>query len=168
MSKLTALRTIKLLHELGSVGLMGGVAAILVLRHKAPGLGSDGFVATCHTVDQLHRLLVVPSMLVCVFSGFASMMVHRPYWNALWAWAKAASGIVVLNFNFRMQNLARGLTDAETLASRAALVEGLHKEAIGLWVLVVVSALNIVVGIWRPRFRRLLGRSAKAAAADAD
>jgi hypothetical protein len=37
------------------------------------------------------------------------------------------------------------------------LADTLYGEWSSLWVLLVVSALNVVVGVWRPRFKGLAG-----------
>jgi hypothetical protein len=156
-SRISLVRFIKLLHELGSVGLMGGVAAVVVFRWKGPGVDRPGYFELCHAIDALYTWVIIPSMLLCVASGVASMIVHTPYWNALWAWAKAGSGIVAMNFGFRMQGYAAKVSSAEFLADRAELADAFRTEWSGLWVLLVVSLLNIVVGIWRPKLRRLTG-----------
>jgi hypothetical protein len=82
-------RFIKILHTLGAIGMMGGLAACMVLVLSGPRASTAAFATVRHTIDALHTWLVLPSMLVCVFSGFLSMFVHKPYWNALWAWLKA-------------------------------------------------------------------------------
>jgi hypothetical protein len=157
--RIALVRFIKLLHELGSVGLMGGVGAVVVFRWKGPGVDHAGYFELCHAIDALYKWVIIPSMLLCIASGFASMFAHRPYWNALWAWAKAGSGIVVMNFGFRMQGYAEKVSSPDYLADRAELADALRTEWSGLWVLLVVSLLNIVVGIWRPKFQKLTGRT---------
>jgi hypothetical protein len=160
MSKRTHLalvRFIKVLHELGSIGLMGGVAVVMVVRSRAQLPEAPAYFELCHAIDVSYRWIIIPSLALCVFSGFASMMVHRPYWNALWAWLKGASGAVVLNICCRMQTMAHRATDAEYLRDRAQLADVFRGEWSGLWLLMILSLLNVVVGIYRPRFRQITG-----------
>jgi len=146
-------RAIKAVHTLSAIGLMGAVAACVVLRFRGPAVAGPGYVEVCHAIDQLYVWLIFPSTLVCIASGFASMVSHKPYWNALWAWAKGASGLAVMNFAFRMQNVALEVATPQSLADRAELDRLLATEWSGLWVLLALSLFNVVVGIWRPRFQ---------------
>jgi hypothetical protein len=144
-------RIIKILHTLGSLGLMGGVAACLVLRHSAPAYGGEGYQLVREQLNALFSVLIVPSMGVTIFSGFASMIIYKPYWNALWAWAKAGSGVIVLQYAFRMKWNALELSAPLDPTDPLDVPRALANEYSGFWVLLIVSALNVVVGVWRPR-----------------
>jgi hypothetical protein len=141
-------RFIKILHTLGSIGMMGGLASCMVLVLSGPRASTDAFATVRHTIDALQTWLVVPSMLVCVFSGFLSMFVHKPYWNALWAWLKAISGLAVVLMTFHGQSLSRSVLGSEA----AELPEDLRLEWSVFCGLTVIAALNVIVGVWRPRF----------------
>ncbi len=139
-------RFIKILHTLSAIGLMGGVAAFVVLRSAGPSPGDPAWPSLRHALDGLHARLVVPSMLICLFSGLASMFAHRPYWNALWAWLKALSGMAALELTFRLQGVSNGLlTEPDP-------TESLRTEWSSCWVLLAVALLNVVVGVLRPKF----------------
>jgi hypothetical protein len=140
------LRLIKIFHTLGAVGLMGGTACCLVLLAAGTGAAPG--------IDALFQRVLVPSMVVCVLSGWVSMILHRPYWNALWAWLKGVSGMAVLEFTFRVQGLSRDVSTPDVPGDQAAIHEALRLELSGLWVLLGLGLLNVVVGIWRP-FRAL-------------
>jgi hypothetical protein len=142
-------RVIKILHTLSAIGLMGGVAAFVVLRSAGPTPDDAAWPALCHALVVLHARLIVPSMLLCLFSGLASMIAHRPYWNALWAWLKALSGLAALELTFRLQGLSTSLSTETNLTD---LTTGLRLESSSCWVLLTVAFFNVVVGIVRPKF----------------
>jgi hypothetical protein len=141
-------RFIKILHTLSAIGLMGGVAAFVVLRSAGPTPDDAAWPTLRHALVALHARLIVPSMLLCLFSGLASMIAHRPYWNALWAWLKALSGLAALELTFRLQGLSTSLSTETNLAE---LATDLRLEGSSCWVLLTVAFLNVVVGIVRPK-----------------
>jgi hypothetical protein len=142
-------RVIKILHTLSAIGLMGGVAAFVVLRSVGPSPADAAWATFRHALIALHARLIVPCMLLCLFSGLASMIAHRPYWNALWAWLKALSGLAALELTFRLQGLSTTLSTETDLAE---LASDLRLEGSSCWVLLTVAFLNVVVGIVRPKF----------------
>jgi hypothetical protein len=155
------LRLLKVLHTLGAIGLMGGLMVCLVLVGR-PAPGPAATEALRHALDAVFVWGLVPSMLVCVVSGFASWMVHRPFRNALWASLKGVSGLSVMEVTLHLQSQAR---EATALAVQAvagapqplAWAEVRHTEEVLVWVLLVLSFLNIVLGVWRPRFSFIRG-----------
>jgi len=146
-------RIIKVVHTLGAIGIMGGVAACVVLRLHGPGPGAEGWLVVRHQLNALFRYLLVPSTGVCIFSGFLSMFVYKPFWDALWAWAKAGSGVILLQFTFRLKWNALDVTAPLDPSDPLDLSKALRNEWSGFWVLLGVSLFNVVVGVWRPRFR---------------
>jgi hypothetical protein len=135
---------------------MGGLAACVVMLAKGPAPSAAGYSVLRHSIDALYYWLMVPSMVVCVLSGFASMLVHKPYWNALWAWLKGASTMIVLALTIRSQEQALSVSTPAVFGRPLELAEVLSRERSWLWTLLVIALLNVVVGIWRPRFRGLL------------
>lgn len=152
-SHLWLVRIIKMLHTLSGIGITGAIATFIVLHVQSPVAGAPGYPEVRHGINATYRWLAVPSLVVCVLSGLASMIVHRPYWNAPWAWLKASSGTVLVGLTVRMQGVARSLTEPTVLSDRAELAGALLNEWKGLWTLLVVLALNVIVGIWRPRLK---------------
>lgn len=132
-SRLRLVRVVKIIHTLASIGLGGGLAALFVLL--APGPGPE----LRRAVVGLHAALLVPSVVVCILSGIASMLVHRPYFNALWAWAKALLGLPALMLAIRLEQVAADPADPRERSMMVAQ-------------LVLVTA-QVVLGIWRPQPR---------------
>lgn len=144
-------RLIKMLHTLSAIGITGAIATFVVLHAEAPAASAPGYPEVRHGIDATYRWLALPSMVVCLLSGLASMVVHRPYWNAPWAWLKASSSTALLGLTVRMQGVARSLSEPSVLRDRTELAQALLNEWKGLWTLLIILALNVIVGIWRPR-----------------
>ncbi len=130
-------RLLKFLHSVGAAGLMGGAAALALALMAGGGLAAIGKIAVW---------IVAPSLLVTMVSGLLAMVVHPPFQDAGWVWAKAASGILVFQAGLHI------LGPIQAVSKTGASAQLLHAEANMLWLLFVVCLANIALGIWRPRF----------------
>ena len=85
-------------------------------------------------------------------AGLLAIAVNRGFHNASWAWVKLATGVLVFEGGFvsvlgplqRAAEQEPGAADAAALAATRGTI----------WVLLAIAAVNVVLGIWRPRFRR--------------
>jgi uncharacterized membrane protein len=153
-------RLIKLLHELGAIGVVGGLAACLVLVATAPTDPVVAYAATRQNIANLVRWLLVPSLALVIVSGLLSIAINEAYKNAGWAWIKALLGISM--FEGTLLTVAASARHAAELSEKAVsgagepelLEQVLRTEWGGLWVLLAVAVANIVLAIWRPRFLR--------------
>jgi hypothetical protein len=152
---------LKFLHTMGAVGLMGAAAALLVLLSAAPPPTSLGeYAAIRGAMGTIATWIFFPSLALTLISGLAAIAAHRGFHNAGWVWVKAATGILVFEAGFvgvigPMQREAD--LSARVLAGQAdaALLAGsLGAEQGTLWVVLAVATANVVLGVWRPRFRR--------------
>lgn len=171
MSGATAFkRLLKILHEVGTVGLMGAIATELVLLGTAAGRPPAEYAALRQGIHDVARWVLVPSMGLTLFTGFLAMAIHRPFHNAAWAWVKALLGVSVMEATLfgvsgnakqvaeLSAQVAAGTADARGLASL------LRHEWGVLWVLLFISLVNIVLGVWRPKLFRGLRRESEAPA----
>jgi uncharacterized membrane protein len=138
-------RALKFLHTLGAAGFMGGMGALLVVVLVAPG--SIGAMA------KIAAWIIAPSMILTVVSGLLAMAANPAFYDAGWVWVKLASGILVLEGGVHLlgpiqEEAKRGAGDPAGLATL------LRSESGTLWVLLAVSAANVALGIWRPRFMK--------------
>ena len=147
------LRTsLKVLHELASIGYGGALAACLVINQVADPRHAPGFAAARLAFEAIARYLLVPSMAVVVVSGLIALAATRGYQSAGWAWLKALLGLSV--FEATVLVVASGQTQAQlvaAIADPARLDTLLRSERNTLWLLIVVSVVNVVLAVWRPK-----------------
>jgi hypothetical protein len=153
-------KLVKVLHEIGSVGVMGGLAAYLILVATAPDQSLVEYAAVRHGIAAVCKWLLVPSLLLVLVTGLLAIAVNRAFHDAGWAWIKALLGIVIfegtlMNIDGTAQQVAEltgaaaaGRSDPELLAAL------LRTEWLGLWTMIALSVANILIAVWRPRLRR--------------
>jgi hypothetical protein len=153
-------RSLKLLHEIGAIGVMGSFAACIVLLLTAPRESMVAFAAVLAGIAAIAKWLLVPSLAAVLISGMLAIAATDAYKNAGWAWVKALLGISV--FEGTLLTVGANARHAAELSALAVAGEGdaaelarvLHTEWGGLWILMAVSAVNIVLAVWRPRLVR--------------
>lgn len=155
-------RLLKLLHTLGAIGLMGSMACLVVMLLALPAPAAlPAYAALRGAMGDIATWVVFPSLALTLVAGLLSMAVNRAFHNAGWAWAKLATGILVFEWSFVA--IIGPLQEEAELSRRAAAGQGdaaalgasLGAEVGSLWVMLAVAALNVVLGVWRPRFSRL-------------
>ncbi len=153
-------RLLKFLHEVSTVGVMGSIAACLVLVVVSPTDSPVEFAAIRRGIAAIVRWLLIPSLAVVIVSGLLAIAANRTYMNAGWAWMKALLGISM--FEGTLLTIGASARRAAELASQAvdgvgdpaALAQVLRTEWGGLWIILGVCVANIVLAVWRPRFSR--------------
>jgi hypothetical protein len=163
-------RVLKIFHEISSAGVIGAITANMVLLSVASMSNMAEYVVVRRGMDGIARYVLLPSLGVVLFTGVLAIAVHRPFHGAGWAWLKAVFGVSMLEGTLGAVNATarEGLVIAEQIASgkadAAAMNDVLRHEWGGMWVVLALSIFNIVIGVWRPKFKR----TAKAAPAPAE
>ncbi len=151
---------------MGAIGLMGAMAALLVmLSHAPPPSALEGYALMRGAMGAVATWIFFPSLALVLLSGLLAIAFNRAFHNAGWALLKLATGILVFESGFvgilgPMQEEAR--RSAAALAGTvdpATLAQSLGAERGTLWVILAVATANVVLGVWRPRIMR---RPAKA------
>jgi len=153
-------RVLKMLHEIGAIGVVGAYAACIVLTVKTSSHSLVAFAAIREGVAAIAQWLLMPSLAIVLISGLLSIAVTPAYHNAGWAWFKALLGISL--FEGTLLTVIATARQAADLAAAAVsgqgdpakLAEALHTQWGGLWIMLVLSLANIVLAVWRPRFGR--------------
>lgn len=155
-------RFLKFLHTIGAIGLMGAMAALLVLLTVAPPPTSlSSYALIRGAMGAIATWIYFPSLALTLIAGLLAIAFNKGYHNAGWAWVKAASGILVFEAGFvgilgPMQREAEQSAKALTgQVDPATLATALTAEKGTLWVLLAVSVVNVIFGIWRPRLSSL-------------
>ena len=154
-------RTVKFLHTFTGLGLVGGLAAYMLVLWAGPPVPSLSEYAAMRTsLAAVSKWLILPSMLGVVVSGLIAMALNFSYMEAPWAWLKLLSGVLV--FEGSLGGIdgpaqATALLSAQALAGEvdaATLAAGIKDEWIAFWTLLFLSAANIALATWRPKFKR--------------
>jgi O-antigen/teichoic acid export membrane protein len=158
---MNARKSLKLLHTLSAFGFTGGIIAYMLLAEYGPAPApSREFADVRAAIYFTTRWIVTPSMLIVAVSGLLAMAVHHPFQNALWVWLKALSGLLIFEATLASvdgpaRRAAKAAADAVNGDITAAALERAVIDHWGaLWVLLILAVANVVLGIWRPRFRR--------------
>jgi len=150
-------RTLKFLHTVAACGLVGAFLAYLIVLAFAPQGTPLAYAQMRQTVGAISNWLLLPSMAVALISGLLAMMVHKPFAELRWVWAKAVLGLSLFEATLAIigskatsaaeeaERIVRGESDAAALASIVA------NEWPTLYVLLALSAAQIALGVWRPR-----------------
>ncbi len=152
-------RILKLLHELGSVGLTGALAANMILLATAAEASPAELATVRLAVAAVSKWLLVPSLALVLVSGLLAMGFHPPFHDAGWVWVKLLLGLVL--FEAVLVYVDGTAQQAAALAVRVAdgadpepLEQLMRREWQTLWLVFVLSLVSIVLSVWRPRLRR--------------
>ncbi len=156
-------RVIKIIHELGAIGVMGSFAAYIVMLATAPTHSPVAYAAVRQSIASITQWLLVPSLALVLISGLLAIAVTEAYKNAAWAWLKALLGVSV--FEGTLLTVGAGARRAAELSAAAAagqadsaqLAQVMHSEWGGLLLLLSLSLVNVVLAVWRPKLYRSAG-----------
>ena len=150
-------RLLKFLHTLGAAGLMGGAAAMAIVLILTPvSIGAANYGPVVIGMSKIAAWVIGPSMVLTVVTGLLAMVAHAPFQDAGWVWVKAATGILILQAGLHIlgpiQEEAARAAGGSAMADAADAARLFQAEINTAWVLLAVSAANIALGVWRPRF----------------
>ena len=155
-------RLLKFLHTMGAIGMMGAMAAMLIILAFTPLPDSlNDYTVLRITLGGVAEWLLLPSMTVVLLSGLWSMAITPAFHNAGWVLLKLVSGLIVFKgVLFSIQGpaqreaaLSAGVLDGQM--DPAVLGHSTSGEWGALWVIMVVATANVVLGVWRPRLSRV-------------
>ncbi len=154
-------RLLKFLHTIGAIGLMGGIASLLVLISFVPPPTSlAAYAWTYGAMAKIGGWIFYPSLVLTLISGLLAIAVNPAYHNAGWVGAKLVTGVLIFEGGLVY---VQGPIQAEAERSASALAGQLDPAAItgsygaersSMWLLLAVAAANVALGVWRPRFTR--------------
>jgi uncharacterized membrane protein len=154
-------QTLKFLHSLGAIGMMGAMASLgAILIYAPPATALAEYAAVRSAMAAVATWIFMPSLGVTLIAGLLAIAASPAFHNAGWAWVKAASGILLFESGFVgvLGPMQREAEDAvKALAGKldpAQLGVSLGAEKMTIWILLAVATANVVLGVWRPRLVR--------------
>jgi len=159
MIRVMARRILKILHELGAIGLTGALAAYMILLATAPDDSLAEYAAVRRGIEAISGWLLVPSLMLTLVTGLLAIAAYSPFQNAWWVWIKAALGFPM--FEGTLITIDATAQHAAALSARAVAGEAdpalmadlLAAEWRSLWLILALSIAQTVIGVWRPRMR---------------
>ncbi|MEM1092374.1 MAG: hypothetical protein AAF736_15380 [Pseudomonadota bacterium] len=152
-------RLLKFLHTASAVGLAGGLAAYMIILAYGPTPESlPEYTALRQALAVVSKWLLMPSMVGVLVTGLLAMAAHYPYMEAPWVWAKAVSGILVFEATLGSIDAPAQRAAATTAKAMAGEIDAaevaalMHNEWGAWWMVLALSAANVALAIWRPRF----------------
>ena len=151
-------RLLKLLHELGSIGMLGSVAVCLLLQRLHPQGSTEDYARASASIADIVHYLLMPSFVLVLLSGLLAITATPAFMNAGWVWFKALLGLSVFEASLTLSGNAQRAAQLSAQASSGQqvleqLAQVTRTETGVLWVLLGISVVNVVVAIWRPRLR---------------
>ena len=155
-------RLLKFLHTMGAIGLMGAMSCWAVMMIYAPTPADLAGYALIHAeMAAIGKWIFFPSLALTLCAGLLSIAANRAFHNAGWAWAKLGTGVLIFEGGLmRVQGPIQEEAErsASALAGQldpATLTGSYGGEDFSVWVLLAVATVNVVLGVWRPRFTRI-------------
>jgi uncharacterized membrane protein len=115
-------KSLKILHEIGAIGVLGSLAACIVLTVTAPRHSMVECAAVRHGIAAITHWLLVPSLAAVLISGLLFIAATEAYINAGWPWLKAVTGISM--FEGSLLTISGSSRQAAELAAIAAAGQG--------------------------------------------
>jgi hypothetical protein len=162
-------KAVKILHSLASCGLIGGLAAYMVVLVWAPQGTAAQYADMRQVIAAISNYILVPSLGVALVTGLVAMMVQRAFQEMRWVWAKAVLGLAMFEATLAViQGKANeGLSLAQKVAAGAetadALKVALSSEWTSLYAIMALSLAQVILGVWRPALKKRQERRAAAA-----
>lgn len=157
-------KAVKFLHTLAACGMIGALSGYLALLRWGPQDTPAQLAATRQGIAILCDYILIPSLGVVLVSGFISMLVHKPYMNKGWVWAKALTTIGIFESTMVVVNskstegVAIAMKIARGEADLSAMGEIFDREGGAIAVVLTLAVLNVLVGVWRPKLDKLMYR----------
>lgn len=148
-------------HSMAAMALLGSLAALLVVYQQLP-VPADNLEVYAQlrvAMERITTLVTLPSLVASIVLGLLSMAFVSGFHNAPWAWAKLLTGVLMLEGSLLgiQGPIQREATRALAAMSDLAWVEQLGSTVIAeqrsIWAVGAVATVNVILGVWRPRFR---------------
>lgn len=154
-------KLLKFGHSMTAITFLGSVVVLWVFHQQlpAPSDALEVYSAQRSAMERVASLVLMPSLLISLLFGLASMAAVPGFHGAPWAWGKLVTTVLMLEGSLlgiqspikREAELAvAALTDGDLVGE---LAQKLAAEQWSLILIGLVATVNVALGVWRPRFR---------------
>ena len=148
-------------HSMTAISFLGAVVVLWVFHQQLPSPGDalEVYAAQRQTMERIASLVLMPSLLVSLLFGMASMAAVPGFHGAPWAWAKLVTTVLMLEGSLlgiqspNKREAARAQRALEDVEWIAELGQTMAAEQWSLIIIGFVATVNVALGVWRPRFR---------------
>ena len=154
-------KLLKFGHSMTAITFLGSVVVLWVFHHylPLPAEALEIYVAERQVMERVATLVLMPSLLISLLFGLASMAAVPSFHGAPWAWGKLVTTVLMLEGSLlgiqspikREAELAVAALTNDDLVGE--LAQKLAAEQLSLILIGLVATANVALGVWRPRFR---------------
>jgi uncharacterized membrane protein len=148
-------------HSMTAISFLGSVIVlwVMIAQLPPPEGALEVYVAQRQLMAQIASMVMMPSLLISLLFGMASMAAVSGFHSAPWAWAKLVTTVLMLEGS--LLGIQSPIKREAALAEKAlldpthiaGLAQNLSSEQMSLVLIGVVAMANVALGVWRPRFR---------------
>ena len=148
-------------HSMTAISFLGAVIVLWVMIDQLPlpEAALDTYVAQRQLMERIASLVLMPSLLMSLLFGLASMAAVPGFHGAPWAWAKLVTTVLMLEGS--LLGIQSPIKREAVLAEKALLdpvhiselAQNISSEQMSLVLIGLVATVNVALGVWRPKFR---------------
>jgi len=148
-------------HSMTAISFLGSVIVLWVMIDQLPRPEGalEIYAAQRQLMARIASMVLMPSLLISLLFGMASMAVVSGFHSAPWAWAKLLTTVLMLEGS--LLGIQSPIKREAILAEKAlmdpihiaGLAQNLSSEQMSLVLIGVVAMANVALGVWRPKFR---------------
>ena len=148
-------------HSITAISFLGSVIVlwVMIAQLPRPEEALEVYVAQRQLMAHIASMVLMPSLLISLLFGMASMAAVSGFHSAPWAWAKLVTTVLMLEGS--LLGIQSPIKREAVLAEKAlidptkitGLAQNLSSEQMSLVLIGMVAMANVALGVWRPRFR---------------
>ena len=158
---ITTRKILKFGHTLTGMAFLGAIVVLWVFHEHlaAPTDSLDIYSAQRQVMERIATLVMMPSLMLSLLFGIASMTMVQSFHGAPWAWGKLFTTVLMLEGSLLgiQSPVKKEAALAVSALSDESLIAGLalqaEAEQLSLILIGLVAIANVALGVWRPRFQ---------------
>lgn len=154
-------KLLKFGHSMTAITFLGSVVVLWVFHHylPQPAEALEIYVAERQVMERIASLVLMPSLMLSLLFGIASLTMVKSFHGAPWAWGKLFTTVLMLEGSLMgiQSPIKKEAALAVSALSDESVIAGLalnaEAEQLSLILIGFVAIANVALGVWRPRFR---------------